>query len=238
MLFFKNFFGNFFETPERNEENDELLMKNIADEEMVQAGPIITIAREFGSGGREIGLKVAEKLNYKFYDKEEIVKTAKENGIDTELFEQLNEKSMDSFWFNLSPLAYDMPKDADSYEQKVANDKMFMIQSDAIRSIAKKGNAVFVGRCASYILKGTARKVFITASFDDRVERIEKRYKLNKSNATNLIKNADKKREKYYDYYTNTKWNSPENYDLVIDVSKVGIDGAVQKIVELMKDDN
>ena len=63
-------------------------------------------------------------------------------------------------------------------------------------------------------------------------------YKLNKNNATNLIKNADKKREKYYDYYTNTKWNSPENYDLVIDVSKVGIDGAVQKIVELMKDDN
>ena len=238
MPIFKNIFGNFFETPERNEEKDKLQNKNTESEIHEQAGPIITIAREFGSGGREIGIKVAEKLNYKFYDKEEIVKNAKENGIDTELFEQLNEKSMDSFWFKLSPLAYDMPKDADSYEQKVSNDKMFMIQSDVIRSIAKKGNAVFVGRCASYILKGAAKKVFITASFDDRVKRIEKRYKLNESDAASLIDIADKKREKYYDYYTNTKWNAPENYDLVIDVSEVGIDGAVEKIVKLMQEDN
>ena len=113
-----------------------------------------------------------------------------------------------------------------------------MIQSDVIRSIAKKGNAVFVGRCASYILKGAAKKVFITASFDDRVKRIEKRYKLNESDAASLIDIADKKREKYYDYYTNTKWNAPENYDLVIDVSEVGIDGAVEKIVKLMQEDN
>ena len=145
---------------------------------------------------------------------------------------------MDSFWFKLSPLAYDMPKDVDSYEQKVSNDKMFMIQSDVIRNIAKKGNAVFVGRCASYILKGSAKKVFIMASLDDRVKRVEKRYKLNESNALALIESADEKREKYYDYYTNTKWNAPENYDLVIDVSETGIDGAVDKIVELMKEDN
>ena len=238
MPIFKNIFGNFFEAPERNEENKELQEFDKVESISTETGPIITIAREFGSGGREIGLKVAEKLNYKFYDKEEIVKNARENGIDTELFEQLNEKSMDSFWFKLSPLAYDMPKDADSYEQKVSNDKMFMIQSDVIRNIAKKGNAVFVGRCASYILKNSAKKVFITASLEDRVQRIEKRYKLDKNDATALIKNADQKREKYYDYYTNTRWNAPENYDLVIDVSETGIDGAVDKIVELMKEDN
>lgn len=238
MPIFKNIFGNFFEAPERNEENKELQEFDKVESISTETGPIITIAREFGSGGREIALKVAEKLNYKFYDKEEIVKNARENGIDTELFEQLNEKSMDSFWFKLSPLAYDMPKDADSYEQKVSNDKMFMIQSDVIRSIAKKGNAVFVGRCASYILKNSAKKVFITASLEDRVQRIEKRYKLDKNDATALIKNADQKREKYYDYYTNTRWNAPENYDLVIDVSETGIDGAVDKIVELMKEDN
>lgn len=238
MPIFKNIFGNFFEAPERNEENKELQEFDKVESISTETGPIITIAREFGSGGREIALKVAEKLNYKFYDKEEIVKNARENGIDTELFEQLNEKSMDSFWFKLSPLAYDMPKDADSYEQKVSNDKMFMIQSDVIRNIAKKGNAVFVGRCASYILKNSAKKVFITASLEDRVQRIEKRYKLDKNDAIALIKSADQKREKYYDYYTNTRWNAPENYDLVIDVSETGIDGAVDKIVELMKEDN
>ena len=156
------FFRKFFEYSKSNNEENKLQEQKIIAEEDVQAGPIITIAREFGSGGREIGIKLAEKLNYKFYDKEEIVKVAKEKGIDTKLFEQVNEKNMDSFWFNVSPLSYDIPNESNSFEQKVSNDKMFMIQSDAIRSVAKTGNAVFVGRCASYILKNNAKKIFIT----------------------------------------------------------------------------
>ena len=235
MCFVKKFL-KIFRGKEVKDETVEV--NNLVSEGNVENGPVITIAREFGSGGREIALKVAKKLNYKFYDKEEIVKVAKENGIDTKLFEQVDEKSMDSFWFNVSPMAYDIPSDADSFEQKVCNDKMFMIQSDAIRSIAKNGNAVFVGRCASYILKNSAKKVFITADLEDKVERIRKRYKLSKDEAKKLIETANIKREKYYDYYTNSKWNDVNNYDLVIDVSKLGIDGAVEKIVELVKDDN
>ncbi len=233
MLFFKKNV-EVKEQPKEEKTKDN----NISEDNNIKAGPIITIAREFGSGGREIAEKVANKLKFKFYDKEEIIKTAKENGIDTKLFEQVNEKNMDSFWFNVSPLSYDIQEDTDSFEQKVNNDKMFMIQSDTIREIAKKGNVVFVGRCASYILKNDATKIFITAKMEDKIERIKKRYNLSKEESIKLIELANQKREKYYDYYTNTKWNAPENYDLIIDVSETGIEGAVNKIIKYVEKHN
>ena len=83
-------------------------------------------------------------------------------------------------------------------------------------------------------MKNQAKKIFITAGLEDKIKRVEKRYEINRDKAIDLIKMADKKREKYYDYYTNSKWNAPENYDLIIDVSKTGIDGAVNQIVKLM----
>lgn len=234
-MLLKNIFTGF--KKENEQKTDETVNKQVVseNEEPMKIGPIITIAREFGSGGREIALKVSQKLNCGFYDKEKIIETAKDKGIDTSLFEQLDESKMDSFWYKVSPNDYDIPKQALSYEEKVDNDKMFMIQSDTIRSIAKSGNAVFVGRCASYILKNNAKKIFITAGLEDKIKRIEKRYNLSRDKAIHLINTADEKRENYYDYYTNTKWNAPENYDLIIDVSKTGIDGAVDEIVNAVK---
>lgn len=234
-MLFKDFFNGLRKNENLVEEVKETNIEN--NEESIKVGPVITIAREFGSGGREIAIKLSQRLNYDFYDKEKIIEAAKQKGIDTELFEQLDEKKMDSFWINVSPKDYDIQEKADTYEQRVNNDKMFMIQSDAIRTLAQKGNAVFVGRCASYILKNQAKKVFITAGIEDKIKRVEKRYDLARNRAINLIKIADEKREKYYDYYTNTKWNAPENYDLVIDVSKTGIDGAVDKIVQFINGD-
>lgn len=236
MSFFEKIFGG---KKQKNEAKEQVTQdKKVSEEVSVPAGPVITIAREFGSGGREIAEKVAKKLDFKFYDKEQIVKAAKENGIDTDLFEQVDEKRMDKFWFTVSKMAYDIPSDDNSFDSKVSNDKMFMIQSDAIRALAKKGNAVFVGRCASYILRNKAKKIFIIAEMEDRIKRIEKRYKLSKDDAKHLIITADKKREKYYDYYTNSKWNDVKNYDLVINVSETGIDGAVEKIVKLVSNGN
>lgn len=226
MWFFKKFSkkeeAKIEETDKRTQEKDETF----------RPGPTITIAREFGSGGREIAMKVAERLNINFYDKESIINNAKERGVDVELFNQIDENSMDKFWYTVSKMAYDIPSDDDSFEVKVSNDKMFMIQSDTIRMLAKKGGAVFVGRCASYILKNNAKKIFICADMQDRVKRITERYNLNEEDAKNLIETADAKREKYYDYYTNSKWNDVKNYDLVINVSELGIDGAVDKICE------
>lgn len=207
----------------------------IAKKEIVQNGAIITIAREFGSGGREVAVKVAQKLNYRFYDKEGIIAEAKENGIDTKLFSQVDEKNMDDFWFKVSPMAYDIHEETDSFEQKASNDKMFMIQSDTIRKLAEGGGVVFVGRCASYILKNKAKKIFVVADINDRIARIKQRYDLSTKKAKKLIEIADKKRENYYDYYTNSKWNDIKNYDLVLDVSQTGIEGAVERIIELVK---
>lgn len=232
MSFFSVFFTNL---KKKNIKEDKKISKIPDEQKEVKKGEIITIAREFGSGGREVALKLSERLGYKFYDKEGIVDAAKKNGIDADLFEQLDEKNMDKFWFTVSKLAYDIPLDANSFEAKVCNDKMFMIQSDTIRELAKEGNVVFVGRCASYILKHVAKKIFIVANMEDRVKRIEKRYNLSKDEAQKLIEVADKKREKYYDYYTNTKWNDVKNYDLVLNVSELGIDGAVNKILEFIK---
>lgn len=232
MSFFSVFFTNL---KKKNIKEDKKISKIPDQQKEVKKGEIITIAREFGSGGREVALKLSEKLGYKFYDKEGIVDAAKKNGIDADLFEQLDEKNMDKFWFTVSKLAYDIPLDATSFEAKVCNDKMFMIQSDTIRELAKEGNVVFVGRCASYILKHIAKKIFIVADMEDRIKRIEKRYDLSKDEAQKLIEVADKKREKYYDYYTNTKWNDVKNYDLVLNVSELGIDGAVDKILEFIK---
>ena len=230
-MLWKDFLEVFKKETLKKQETQEV----ISQEESVEAGPIITIAREFGSGGREIAMKVSQKLKFDFYDKEKIVETAKKNGIDTSLFEQLDESKMDSFWLKVSPKEYDIPESSDSFATKMDNDKMFMIQSDTIRNVAQKGNAVFVGRCASYILKNKAKKIFITAGLEDKIQRVEKRYELSREKAKHLIQLADEKREKYYDYYTNTKWNAPENYDLVIDVSKTGIDGAVNKIVKYVQ---
>lgn len=231
-----NFFKKFFVEQAIDDSKDEDEKSIVSEEKNMQDNVIITIAREFGSGGREIAQKLAKKLNYRFSDKEDILKTTKENGIDTALFEQIDQKNMDSFWFTVSPMAYDIQENSDSFEQKVNNDKMFMIQSDTIREIAKDGNVVFVGRCASYILRSDAKKVFITANMDDKVKRIMKRYELSEKEAEKLIEVADKKREKYYDYYTNTKWNDKNNYDLVINVSDTGIDGAVNKIIDFLDD--
>lgn len=231
-----SFFSIFSKKAKKDNAIEDKKINNIPDEKKdIPMGKVITIAREFGSGGREVALKLSQKLGYKFYDKEGIVEAAKKRGIDSELFKQLDEKNMDKFWFTVSEMAYDIPLDATSFEAKVCNDKMFMIQSDTIRELAKEGDVVFVGRCASYILKHIAKKFFIVANMDDRIKRIEKRYNLSKTEAQKLIEVADRKREKYYDYYTNTKWNDVNNYDLVLNVSELGIDGAVSKILEFIK---
>ncbi len=231
-----SFFSHFWEKKNLSKVVEEEIGKPAKESvENVIEGEIVTIAREFGSGGREIATKVAERLGYRFYDKESIVNVAKENGIDTKLFSQIDEKNMDEFWYKVSPMGYDVPLETDSFEQKVSNDKMFMIQSDTIRELAKNGGVVFVGRCASYILKGVAKKIFITANYSDRVTRISERYNLSKKKSEKLIRVADKKREKYYDYYTNSKWNDVNNYDLVINTSDSGIAGAVDKIVEFVR---
>ena len=198
-------------------------------------GVVITIGRELGSGGRKVAKKVAEKLKYKYYDKEIITKAAKESGIDEKLFNQVDESDLDSFWYEFSTEAYKKENTQTSFKEMMAADKLFMIQSDTIRDIAQKGNAVIVGRCATYILKDTSKRVFICADEKDRIERIKRSYEVSEEEAKKIIDISDKKRENYHSYYTNQNWKDKKNYDLVINTTEVGIEKAVELIIKLIE---
>ena len=139
-------------------------------QENINKGVVITIGRELGSAGRKVAKEVAQKLNYKYYDKEIITNAAKQSGIDENLFSQVDESDLDSFWFEFSTDAYKKTNKNSSFKEMTAADKLFMIQSDTIREVASKGGCVIVGRCATYILKNSSKKVFICADEKDRIE--------------------------------------------------------------------
>ena len=225
-----------FKRKEKKSENTEIMQEtNEPSKENNEEKIVITIGREIGSGGRKVGKLLAATLNIPFYDKQVITDSAKANGIDEELFKQVDEANLDSFWYEFSEEAYSKEENENSFVQMAAQDKLFMIQSDTIRKIAEKGSAVIVGRCSTYILKNNSFKVFVTADMDDRIERVMRYYKVDKDKAKQMIVKSDKKRENYHSYYTNQNWKDKENYDLYINTTKEGIDGAVEKIIKRIK---
>ncbi len=187
---------------------------------------IITIGREFGSGGREIGMKLAEKLNIPFYDKEIILHTAEKSNLEPSIVERFDEQhSLPVFNHSNVFDIYQMPM----------SDRVYIAQADVIREIAQKSGCVIVGRCADYILNEFPEKVsvFIHADMKDKVER--KRAILpdkKDSEIESHIRRIDKKRAKYYTYYTDNVWGNSSTYDLCINSSLLGIDGTVNLIID------
>lgn len=186
---------------------------------------IITIGREFGSGGREIGLKLSEKLNIPFYDKELIVPTAEKTKLEKSIVEKYDEKhTLPTFSSSNIFDIYQMPM----------SDRIYIAQADVIREIAAKGSCIIVGRCADFILDGDGDlfRVFITSRMKDKIER-KREILPGKSDAEieNHIEKINKKRAKYYTYYTDRSWGKASTYDLCVDSSIMGIDGAVDLII-------
>lgn len=201
------------------------------------ADTIITIGREFGSGGKEIGQKVADALGVKLYDKEMLTRAAKESGLCKELFESHDEKPTNSFLYSLVMDTYSLGYGAGTYTDMPINHKIFLAQFDAIKEIAKEGPCVLVGRCADYALEGRkdVMSVFIHADLAARTRRIAKLYDISDSKAKEMIKKADKKRASYYNYYTNKKWGSAESYDFCLNSGLLGIDKTAEAILKLME---
>ena len=197
---------------------------------------VITIGREFGSGGHEIGMKLAEKLGIKCYDKELLQVAAKESGLWEELFASQDEKPTNSFLYSLVMDTYSLGY-SNSYVDMPINHKVFLAQFDAIKKLAAKESCVIVGRCADYALEDDpfAVSVWIKASLDERIKRIKKLYELNDSKASDLIQKTDKKRASYYNYYSSKKWGEAKSYDLCIDSGLVGIDGAIELILKFIE---
>ena len=190
---------------------------------------VITIGRQFGSGGRYVGRMLAEKLGIPFYDKELLSEAAKQSGICEEIFEDHDEKPTRSLLFNLVT-GMQVHGDAGSYYMDMPlNHKIFLAQFDAIRSIADKGPCVIVGRCADYILqdKADCLKVFIHADMKFRAERIVTVYGEREQSPEERLRDKDKRRAAYHRFYTNMKWGRAQNYHLTLDSGALGIDKCV-----------
>lgn len=198
---------------------------------------VITIGRQFGSGGKEIGERLAKDLGIKCYDKELLTVAAKESGLCEELFENHDEKPTNSFLYSLVMDTYSLGYTS-SYSDMPINHKVFLAQFDAIKKLAEREPCVIIGRCADYALEDNpyAISIWIKADMDCRVKRIMSKYELNESKAADMIQKADKKRASYYNYYSSKKWGDGKSYDLCLDSGKLGIDGAIdliKKFIEL-----
>lgn len=193
---------------------------------------IVTIGREFGSGGREVGEKLAKTLGINFYDKEIIKMAAKESGMSEEVFKKVDETAASSFLYSIATGGYMVGNHITPTFNLPINDKIFMVESDIIREIAARESCVIVGRCADYILRNNQdlTNVFIKAPIEYRVKRAIECYHLPIEKAEEKILKIDKKRANYYNYYTGDKWGTTAGYDICLDISKVGIDYAVELI--------
>lgn len=190
---------------------------------------IITIGREFGSGGREIGLKLSEKLAIPFYDKDLILHTAEKANLEKSIVERYDEQHAFPVFSSTNIFdIYQMPM----------SDRIYLAQADVIRSLAEKGSCIIVGRCANYILSGETScfNVFIHAPMADKIKR--KRLLLTGKSDSEIeahIKKIDKKRSKYYSYYTDGVWGAAQTYHMSIDSSVLGTDGTVELIIKALE---
>ena len=200
---------------------------------------IITIERQYGSGGHLIGEKLAESLGIPFYDSELIRVAAKESGICEEIFESFDEKPTTSFLYSLVMDPYSLGYNSNSFDLPL-NHKVFLAAFDTIKELASKEPCVFVGRCADYALAGDPDcvSVFIHADMDFRLKRIkadsDKEFK-DDNKVIDFINKTDKKRANYYNYYSSKKWGDARSYDFCLDSSVLGIDKTVDMIIEYLK---
>ncbi len=195
---------------------------------------IITIGREYGSGGRTIGKTLAAELGYSFYNREIIEMAAKKTGMSEDTFEKVDETAASSLLYSIATGAYTFNNFISPQVNLPLNDKLFIVQSEIIKGIAAKECAVIVGRCADYILKDSSNiviNIFIHAPSKDRKQRAIKEYGIDPNKADAYVGKMDKKRRSYYNYYTGNHWSESSNYDLCLDSSKLGIEGCV-KVIE------
>ena len=204
---------------------------------------IITIARQYGSGGREIGERIAQLLEIPLYDKEIINDAAAKGELHLETVKRVDEVAANSLLYTLA-MGSNVFGSAMSFGYKMPiNDKLFLLQSNVIRSYAEGGSCVIIGRCADYVLREEENllRIFIHGDLAHRKERVAMRHpELKPSGVIDAINKTDRRRSSYYNFYTGNKWGKFEHYDLIVNSSTLGIEGSAHMIAscarELMKD--
>lgn len=193
---------------------------------------VVTVGRQFGSGGHKIAKALGEKLGFKVYDKELLDIAAKDSGLSRDMIKNYDEKPTNSFLYSLSLGAYSFEHMLPGMPQMPIVDQVFAIQSDIIKKAADEGPCIIVGRCGDSILKDYPNlfKVFIHCDLDYRAKRVMEYENISYDEAVDMIKKSDKKRANYHNYFTDNKWGELQNYDLTFNGS-IG----VEKSVELLE---
>ena len=197
---------------------------------------IVTIGRQFGSGGYTIGKMLAERLGVTCYDKELLNLAAKESGLAAEVVETHDEKPINSFFYSLV-VDNSVSRGINNYVDLPLNQRVFLAQFETIQNIAKKESCVIIGRCADYALADfpDVTNIFICANLSDRVKRIAKRFEVSDDKAMDMITKNDKKRSSYYNYYSDKKWGVANTYDLTLNSSNLTPESAVELILSFLK---
>lgn len=200
---------------------------------------VVTIGRQFGSGGRELGRKLAEKLGYKYYDKELLSEAAKRAGVSEEFFEKTDERfpkflnGVFSFAFGLNPVSYF------SGSTSISSDSLYRAQSDFIHSLADKDSCVIVGRTSDYVLRDHPRvvNVFVHAPIEACIDRVARRdgEDTDRDKIKAKINKVNKLRANYYNFYTDKTWGDAKSYHLTFDTSVMPMDDIVELIADYIR---
>ena len=191
---------------------------------------VITIARQYGSGGRTIGEMLAKKLNVHYYDKELMKLASDDSGINEALFVNADEKVKSTKLFHIAKKEYHgelIPPESDDF---TSTDNLFNYQAKIIRDLAKEESCVIIGRCADYILRGRKDmlSVFIHAPMELRIQRISRVRNVEEDAARSLIKKTDRQRANYYNFYADNDWGAADSYDVAINSGKLGVEKSIE----------
>ncbi len=196
---------------------------------------IITIGRQCGSGGREVGIALSKELEIPYYDKELLKRAAKESGLCEEVFEKFDEKPTSSLLYSIVMDPYSLGISANGIDMPI-NHKVFLAAFDTIKKVADEGPCVMIGRCADYALSDYKNVVnfFLFAPLEERIKRVSERMGITPEKAKDYIQKTEKQRASYYNYYTTKKWGATTSYNFCLDTSILGIDGTVELIKNIV----
>lgn len=197
---------------------------------------IITIGRQYGSGGRRLAQMLSEHYNIPLYDKDLINRVSEETGIAGEFFKKVDEQPSNSF-LSMFLSGFSYSNSCESSDSVLSGNSLFCMQSKVIKQIAAEGDCIFVGRCADYILRDREDvvSVFISANFKDRVSRVAEYEGISEQAAKEQINKADKTRAAYYDFYTEKKWGKASSYDICLNSSKISLEQCLHIVASVVR---
>ncbi len=198
--------------------------------------PVITIARQYGSGGKTVGEMLANRLGIHFYDKELSKVASDESGVNEALFINMDERITTGQMFSFSKKAYTGQVANPGSDDFISEDNLFNLQAKAIQTIAERESCVIMGRCADYVLADydNVLSVFIHAPHDFCMEQAAKKHSMTTKELEKYIQKVDRQRSGYYKYHTGNEWTDARNYDLCLDSSKLGFERCVEEIIAYM----